>query len=67
MPDYEVRLQAQCVVVVLNADNEEQAHEWAADVAEWNRSTVYESTARAIFHQDDLERSIRHADAVSRD
>lgn len=67
MQDYEVTLTAVFTVVVKGASTKDEAEEWAQEEAYGAISTrhIVKTESRLIESADDLDSSVRHADAVS--
>ena len=65
--NYEVTYLLRCVVLVEDADDEEQAYEFSQDAASFGDCEMVEGKAREITDASDLERTRRHADVVADD
>lgn len=64
MKNYEVRFQASARVLVIGAESEEQAIDFARDELPLGKFSVVDASATAIAEKD-LAAARRHADCVS--
>ena len=65
--NYEIIYLLRCAVLVVGAENEEQAYEFAENEADFGDCEMVEGSAREITEPTDLESVKRHANATSDD
>lgn len=64
MPNYEVLITASAVVLVVDADNEEQATDIATDQISFGKFDMDDASIKEIITSKNLESSKRHASLV---
>ncbi len=65
LKNYEVSITSFVNVLVIEAENEEKALEYAVDKVNFGDTQIYESEVRRIVPNDELDSCRRHADVIA--